>query len=101
MNATPEDQPNEKQKEKMKYLAMQAASKGPCNKNFLTCQANWHKMPTKWIHRVVNELILEGLMDVYRDSESKKRGPKPQMFKLTDDGYKEFTLMEAERLDSL
>ena len=95
MNATPETL-TDKQQQKLAFLALNAMKDGPCKKVDLTYQANWNKLPSKAIHRVVNGLILEGAVDVYKDPEYKKRGPVPLMFEMTGKGRAKLMALKIE-----
>jgi len=71
-------------------------TEGEPTKTDLSRAANKVQMPTSWIHEVTADLIDEGLVTKRKKQALGKRGPNPEVYKLTDKGLAEYRRMITE-----
>jgi len=86
MNAN-DDFPTDSEKLQLRYKILRMCrTEGEPTKTALSRAANKAQMPTSWIHDEAFLLVKEGYITKRKKSALGKRGPNPEVYKITDKG---------------
>ena len=92
-----DDLPTNEEIIQLRYKVLRICrTEGEPSKTDLSRAANKVQMPTAWIHEVAADLIGQGFITKRMKPALGKRGPNPEVYKLTDKGIEEYRRMISE-----
>ena len=92
-NNLDDDFPTDEEKYQLRYKVLRLCRTGEPTKTDLSRAANKVQMPTAWIHEQSGKLIAEGMITKRKKPALGKRGPNPEVYKITEKGLEEYRRM--------